>query len=280
MLGDPRAEAAMLSFFAEHLGIEHLEGAVPDSMGTEGIAERMREELHRVLIAAIFERPETRWRDLFDADATYLDATLAAHYGLSAPAGAGFSRVSLPPARRGLLALGAVAASHGHGGNTSPTLRGLFVRQRLLCGAIPPPPAGVATTIDTASGATARERLMRHATDPVCAGCHGRMDPIGLGLEQIDARGRFRMLEGAATIDPSGELDGLPFEDAGSLGELLRDHPETDRCLVRHLFRSAVGRAEVAAEEPTFGDLPSEGMTVRGMLAHVITSEGFRTFEP
>jgi len=280
MLRDPRAQAALLSFFDEHLGVEHLDAAVPDSMGTEGIAQRMREELHRVLTEAIFERPETRWRDLFDADATYLDPTLAAHYGLSAPAGAGFSRVALPAARRGLLALGAVAASHGHGGNTSPTLRGLFVRQRLLCGAIPPPPAGVATTIDTASGATARERLARHATDPVCAGCHGRMDPIGLGLEQIDARGRFRMLEGSATIDPSGELDGLPFEDAGGLGELLHDHPETDRCLLRHFFRSAVGRAEVAAEEPTFSDLPSGGMTVRDMLAHVVTSDGFRTFEP
>ena len=137
-----------------------------------------------------------------------------------------------------------------------------------------------ATTIDTSAGATARQRLSRHATDPVCAGCHGRMDPIGLGLEQIDGNGRFRTLEGGETIDPSGELDGLPFEDASSLGELMRDHPETDRCLVRHLFRSAVGRAEIAAEEPTFSTLPSEGMTVHDMLALVIVSDGFRTFEP
>jgi hypothetical protein len=280
MLRDPRARAALLAFFDEHLGLDHLESAVPDAMGTVGLAARMREELHRLLIDAIFEAPHTRWRDLFDADTTFVDATLAAHYGLPAPSAPGFSRVSLPPARRGLLTLGAVVASHGHGGSTSPTLRGLFVRQRLLCGAIPPPPAGVATTIDTGAGATARERLARHATDPTCAGCHGRMDPIGFGLEQLDARGTFRTHEGSAVIDPSGELDGLPFEDAGGLGELLRDHPETDRCLVRHLFRSAVGRAEIAAEEPIFAELPAAGMSVRDMLAHVITSDGFRTFEP
>jgi len=106
------------------------------------------------------------------------------------------------------------------------------------------------------------------------------MDPIGLGLEQLDARGLFRTHEGGVEIDPSGELDGLPFEDAGSLGELVRDHPETDRCLVRHLFRSAVGRAETRDEEPTFTHLPRTDMSVRDMLTYVILSEGFRTFEP
>ncbi|MBN8612955.1 MAG: DUF1592 domain-containing protein [Deltaproteobacteria bacterium] len=280
MLRDPRAERAMLSFLDEHLDVDHLEGGVPDEGSTAGIATRMREELHRVLAHAIFEAPETRWRDLFDADTTYVDAALADYYGLPAPGGSGYVATRVPDAQRGLLARGAVVASHGHGGNTSPTLRGLFVRTRLLCGVIAPPPAGVATTIESGSGATARERLARHATDPTCAGCHSRMDPIGLALEQIDARGLFRTHEGTALIDTAGELDGLPFEDAGSLGELMRDHPETDRCLVRHLFRSAVGRRESNAEEPTFSELPSEGMSVRDMLAHVITSEGFRTFEP
>lgn len=280
MLDDPRARAALIAFFDEHLGLDHLDGAVPSSMGTEGVAEAMRTEIHLVLEHAIFDEAPLRWRDLFDSDVTYLDAGLASYYGLPAPSAATFTEVRVPAAQRGLLARGAVAASHGHGGRTSPSLRGLFVRTRLLCGSIPPPPAGVATTIDTTAGATARERLARHATDTSCAGCHALMDPIGLGLEQLDARGVFRAREGSARIDPSGELDGLPFEDAGGLGEVLRDHPELDACLLRHLYRSAVGRAETRTETPLFVDLPPSGMTVREMLVRVVTSDGFRTFEP
>lgn len=279
MLRDPRARAAMLRFFDEHLGLDHLEESVPDVGDTAGLAPLMREETHRVLEAAIFDAP-TRWRDLFDSDVTYVDATLARHYGLPAPAGTGFAMVRVPPAQRGLLARGAVVSAHGHGGRTSPTLRGLFVRSRLLCGSIPPPPAGVATDIVAGSGATARERLSRHATDPSCAGCHGLMDPIGLGLEHFDATGVFRTHEGAALIDASGVLDGLPFEDAGAMGEVLRDHPVLDGCLARHLFRSAVGRIETSAEETLFEAraLPADP-SVLDLVVHVVSSEGFRFFD-
>jgi hypothetical protein len=278
MLRDPRARVAMMRFFDEHLGLDHLEEAVPDVGDTAGIAVLMREEAHRVLEAAIFDAP-TRWRDLFDSDVTYVSPPLATYYGLPAPSGSGWSEVRVPAAQRGLLARGGVVSAHGHGGRTSPTLRGLFVRTRLLCGSIPPPPAGVATEISSSLGTTARERLSRHASDPTCAGCHGLMDPIGLGLEQFDARGLFRTHEGTALIDPSGELDGLPFEDAGAMGEVLRDHPVLDSCLARHLFRSAVGRIETLDEEASLDAraLPADP-TVLDLVAVVVTSDGFRFF--
>lgn len=282
MLADARARTAVIAILMEHLDMDLLESSVLDAGDTAGLAVAMREEVRRVLEANVFDEEGSLYRDLFTRDTSYLNGALAAHYGLSTPTGASFELVSLPANRRGLLSLGAVVASHGHGGRTSPTLRGLFVRQRILCTDIPPAPAGVSTDIALSSGPTARDRLMRHSTDSSCAGCHLAMDPIGLAFEQFDVSASFRTQENGVDIDPSGTLDGSAFTDAVSIGMVVHDHPALDACLAKQLFRAAAGRRESMSEQATFRapQVPTTGLSVQDLILYVILSEPFRTFEP
>lgn len=282
MLADPRARTAIVDILEEHLDLKNLELAVPNSGETAGLASAMREEVRRVLEAVTFDEPSTRYRDLFTRDTTFVNGLLAAHYGLSAPTGTAFQSVTLPANRRGLLSLGAVLASHGHGGRTSPTLRGLFVRQRLLCGVVGSPPPGVGTELPMSSGATARERLALHVANESCAGCHLAMDPIGLSFEQFDSIAAFRTQENGANIDPSGDLDGAEFADAVSLGAAMASHPALDACLAKNLFRAATGRREAVSEESTFdfAMLPSGDLSIQDLISYVVLSQAFRTFQP
>jgi hypothetical protein len=281
LLEAPQARIAIVALFEEHLEIDRIEALLPDAGDTAGLAAAFREETRRVLEAAIFEE-RARFRDLFDRDTTFANETVAAVYGV-AHTGSGFVRTPLPESRRGILSLGAFLAAHGRGGETSPTMRGLFVRTRLLCESIDPPPAGVSTDLALGTGATARDRLEVHRRSPACASCHERMDPIGLGLEQFDGRGSFRRTEHGATIDPSGALDGLPFEDARALGEVLRDHPALDACLSRHLYRAALGRTESAGERPELERITAafvaRGGDVLELFRLIVTSDAFRSFE-
>jgi hypothetical protein len=106
------------------------------------------------------------------------------------------------------------------------------------------------------------------------------MDPIGLGLENFDAIGRFRATENDATIDPSGVLDGVSFADAAELGAAIGNHPDLGPCLTRSLFRYAVGDTETAGQESElaalFETFDSEGHRVRALLRALMLSPGFR----
>ncbi|MCA9572801.1 MAG: DUF1588 domain-containing protein, partial [Myxococcales bacterium] len=184
--------------------------------------------------------------------------------------------------RAGLLTHVSLLALLAHAGRSSPTLRGRFVREVLLCEEIPGPPANVdfSALEGTAAGPTARDRLTVHMGNPACAQCHEPMDPVGLGLEQFDALGAFRTEEAGAVIDPSGELDGDPFADAVGLGEALAAHPALAPCLVDTLWRAATGREAEPGEAPllTWYDarLAASGHSVRALLREIATSEAFR----
>ena len=183
---------------------------------------------------------------------------------------------------RGLLGQVATLGLHAHAVSTSVTRRGLFVREVLLCQETPLPPADVDTSIPEASAEapTMRERVERHLTDPACAGCHTMTDPIGLGLEQFDGIGRFRTEENGATIDPSGELDGVAYTDALGLGAALRVHPNTTACLVETVYTYAWGHDPDDAEDATV-DWFLEGFTLTehrllALLRDIASSEAFR----
>src|SRR5690606_23495111 len=122
-----------------------------------------------------------------------------------------------------------------HPGRSSPTLRGKFVREVILCQDVPPPPGNIDFSMfadDAAQNrSTARGRLEAHVASPACAGCHTLMDPLGLALEKMDGIGIERTTENGQPIDPSGEVDGEPFDDAPGLGERLAAHPRLAPCL-------------------------------------------------
>lgn len=229
--------------------LEKLPSAFPDFTPTLALA--MREETLLGLSGAVASQAD--FRSVFNSPKTFVDAELAKLYGVPGVSGSSFVEVELPAAsgRRGLLGQAALLSINAHASTSSPTLRGKFVRQTLLCQGIPAPPPNVDTTLpDASEAATARERFTVHRTDPNCAGCHQLMDPIGLGLENFDAIGQYRQSENGQNIDASGELDGTSFRDPAELADALAQHPELPECLSRTVFRYAWGRLESEADEP------------------------------
>jgi len=188
-------------------------------------------------------------------------------------------------ARAGLLTHVSLLALRSHPGRSSPTLRGKFVREVLLCTDVPPPPGDIDFSMFAEEGGanrrTARERLTVHQTNDVCGGCHSLMDPIGLGLEQMNGIGAYRETENGAAIDPSGELNGVSFADAADLGEVLSRDPGLGPCFVESLYRYAVGRdiepGEWAWLSTVEAELDRSGYRWRDLLRTIVLSDAFRT---
>jgi hypothetical protein len=192
-------------------------------------------------------------------------------------------RVTLPPERRGILSLAGVLALRAQPIDTSPTQRGLFIRTHLLCEHIPPPPPGVETTLPPPGGEirTTRDRVERHMSDDECAGCHSRMDPLGLPLEHFDGIGMYRPDHDGIAIDASGDLDGVTFDGAIGLADTLAADQRVSDCIVRQMFRHGLGHAEEVNQEISIVELSdayaSEGHSLRALLRAFLVSDAFRT---
>lgn len=212
MLADPKAQALTESFAAQWLQLRKLPDARPSIEFFPTFTPQLRRAMHDEA-ARFFDGLRTEDRsvlDLLDADYTYANADLARHYGISGVNGPELRKVKhTDPARGGVLGMGAVLAVTSHTSRTSPTLRGKYVLDVIL-GTPPPPPPPDAGQIDEGKKGkdvkTFRELLAQHATQPACAGCHAKIDPLGFGLENFDAVGRFR--KSSKDIDASGKLPG------------------------------------------------------------------------
>ncbi len=152
--------------------------------------------------------------DLFSTTKVVVNSELAQLYGLdTAGLGSGAFEVRSLPAdgpRIGILGKAGFLSQFANQKEGSPTLRGKFMRDALMCTPIPPPPGNVALELPEPPAdkpLTKRQRLEIHRTKPACAGCHSYMDPLGLPLETFDAIGRFRTTDHGLPIDPSGEFD-------------------------------------------------------------------------
>lgn len=292
LLSSPRARVGLRAFFTDTYGLYKLDALDKDPAQfphfNSELGALAREQTLRDLESLVFDE-QADFRTLFTRELTFVDRRLAALYGIRATQPEGFASARLPRegGRRGLLGQVSVLALHSHPVASSPTLRGKFVREVILCGDIPPPPAGVNTALPEPTGTTLtlRDRVAEHLGSPACSGCHALMDPIGLALESFDGVGRFRTVDNGAKIDPSTDLDGLAVADAWELGQLLHDHEAVPRCLVRHLYRYATGVAEPAASG---GDDPLSGLTERfaayeyrvaPMLIDLVVSPAFRRVE-
>ncbi len=227
------------------------------------------------------------YRDLFTTPKTFMSRPLGVVYKVPVQTRDGFEEYefSNDDPRAGLLSHISLLALYSHPGRGSPTLRGKFVREVLLCQDVPPPPGDIDFTdfadADTLTLPTARDRLAVHVSNAACAGCHALMDPIGLGLERMDGIGALRDSENGAPIDPSGDVNGAPFADAKGLGRALSRDPLLGPCFVSNYFRYAVGR-EVAAGESEFVDymserLESSGYLLRDLLRMIVLGDAFRT---
>lgn len=248
LLADERAVRGAKAFFSEMLVLDALDSLTKDPnifvyMSDELGASAQMETL--LGLEHLIFTEDGSYLDLFVTQTTFVDKTLAALYAVPAPEREGFGEVWMPEdgGRHGLLGHASFLLPNAHAVSTSATRRGIFVRDVLLCQPIPDPPADADTSIPEVSqdALTMRERIAVHLEDPVCASCHTLTDPIGLGLENFDGLGRWRMEENGATIDPSGSLDGVSFADAWGLSEAIAEHPSTAPCLVKTMLQYATG---------------------------------------
>ncbi len=255
MLESPRARVGLSNFFSDRLKLYELDHLSKDPTLFEHyntqLGDDAAEETLRLSERIVFD-DESDYRDIMTTRETFVNPRLAALYNIPAPAEKDFGHVELDPAdgRVGLLGHASFLNQHAHAVSSSATLRGKAVRKILLCQAIPVPPVDVDTSIPEPSGdtLTLRDRVAEHLTNPACAGCHQLTDPIGLGLENFDAIGRWRDTDHGKLIDASGELDSIEFGDAAELGEAIRNHPAFVPCIVKTLGRYATGRLETDDE--------------------------------
>ena len=192
---------------------------------------------------------------LLDADFTYVDATLAKHYGLPAVTGDGFQRVALTDRRRGgVLGLGATLMVTSYPLRTSPVQRGKWILDTLLDAGTPPPPPNTPTlpADDAPVGELSlRARLERHRRDKGCASCHAQIDPLGFALENYDVLGRWRSELHGQPIDSVGTLpDGTGLDGPIALKDaLLARKDDFVRTMAAKLLTFGVGRPMLAADE-------------------------------
>jgi hypothetical protein len=214
---------------------------------------------------------------LLSAPFTYGDPTLAGFYGGRAgPSENGVARIDLPPGQRaGLLTQGSFLATHAKEIQTDPVARGKFIRERILCQGINPPPANLMVTAPTITpGTTTRLRFKEHEANAVCAACHTLLDPVGLAFEHYDATGAWRDQEQGLPIDASGDLTSTdvagPFQGVVEMTTKLAQSSMVSQCFVRNWFRFAFGRAESAAEDPRIGTIAQSFAAAHGKVQDLL----------
>ena len=268
MLAEPRARAAVSSFFEQWTGSRRLAvttkstTAFPDF--TLELGSAMAAELP-AFVDHVLWSGDRSLKTLLTAPVAFVNAPLAAVYGVTAPAGSGaLQRVDLLASqeRSGILTQAGFLSVQAHPDQTSPVLRGKFVRSMLLCQPPSPPPPDIDVTIpDVTEAATARERLSGHlAAGASCSGCHTLMDPIGLAFEHFDAMGRYRDTEAGAALDVSGEITAATdpslagsFVGVRAMAEKLAASSQVRACMATQWFRYAAGRSEAEADECSLG---------------------------
>jgi hypothetical protein len=253
----------------------------------DSLRRAMIEEVEHFFAEVV--RKDSSIVSLIDADFTYLNETLARHYGIENVSGDHFRRVTLTDGKRGgVLTLGAVLTVTSSPDRTSPVLRGKWVLETLLGESPPPPPPdlkieripeGEKAEVE----ATLRVRLEHHRKDPLCSSCHQHFDPLGFALEHYDGIGRWRSRDtGGQDIDALGKLpDGREFDGISGLKALLRSElDELRRTLVEKLLTYALGRGLEFSDECTIRDIATATERSEdkfsGLIEGIVQSDAFQ----
>lgn len=306
MLQHPQARQALNEFVSQWLRFDRVLNVVRDrrlfQQFNSGLAVAMTEETRR--LAAHLAWNNQNFMEIYTARYGFLSTELAALYGFPAPAEQ-FGMVRFPAVsdRAGLLGQATFLTLTSKPGETSPTERGLFIREHFLCQKVPPPPPGVSASLPPLSEnkpMTSRERLQVHLSNESCASCHRLIDPIGFGLEKFDAIGRkreklaltFFAARGETDrkptkveleLDTKGRISGIPdsdFSTPAELGQVLASNAECQKCVVRQVFRYAMGRLETPSDRAVidkgFDDFKRSQFKFQQLIISLVTSKAFR----
>jgi hypothetical protein len=258
MLADPKAHALAENFAGQWLEIRRLESAQPDRERFPDFDEYLRTSMIKEteMFFQYVMRQDRSVLDFINGPYSFLNERLARHYGIAGVTGSEFRKVDLiGTGRSGIITHASVLAVSSYGNRTSVVLRGKWILENILNAPPPPPPANVPSLDEDAVGASAslRQQMEQHRKNPTCATCHTRMDPLGFGLENYDAVGAWRKMDGKFPIDPSGVLpDGRAFQGADGLKDILAANRDAfAECLAEKMLIYALGRGVTREDQPT-----------------------------
>ncbi|WP_084419915.1 DUF1592 domain-containing protein [Henriciella litoralis] len=251
MIASERVDHGVNAFFEDFMHLDGIDTLEKDNLiyraFNRAVAEDARDQVLKFIDYHLIER-DAPYTDIFTAKETFVTRPLGMIYQVPVASVDGWEKIKFEDddPRGGLLSHIGFSALHSHPGRSSATLRGIAVREQLLCQSVAPAPAAVNFTVvqevDNPEFKTARARLTQHRTDDACKSCHEFIDPIGLAMENFDGVGRLRMTENGEVIDVGGSIDGTDFVGVDGLGEVLSEHPATTSCLVEKMQKFATGR--------------------------------------
>ena len=297
MLQDERAKEALDDFVSQWMRFDRVIATGRDTRlyrFNRETAIAMTEETRRFIADLVWNDKD--FTEIYTAEYGYVNAELARIYGVPAPSKE-FDKVSFPAGseRAGLLGQALFLTLTASPSDTSPTSRGLFVREHFLCQHVADPPPGVSTNLPPVTQAkpqTNRQRLGMHVSDKTCAACHNVLDPIGFGFEKFDAVGTRRekaklvfypldrkSKEPPKTVeldlDTTGYVAGIAdsnFTSPVQLGSLLARTPECQECVVKQYFRYMSGRPETNADLPLIRKVTEEFRASKFRFQEMIVS--------
>ena len=287
MLADPKLERAVRAFFTEWLHLNELDGLNKDPTifkhFSADLGKMAREESLRLASWVVLDQ-DADIGLLLTARKTWVTRRLAALYNIQVPPKDGFMEVEIPDSsqRQGFLGQVSFLGLNSHPVSSSATLRGIFVREALMCDFVPAPPAGVNTSLPEPdpTAKTLRERLEVHMSAPACKGCHAFIDPVGFGMENFDGIGRWRETDNGAAIDASGDLDGDKFDDFRTLTTRIANSDKFSRCVPEKLITYALGHHYSAGESGAVKRLTDgfidKGRRVKTLMRDIALSDLFR----
>lgn len=249
LLRSPKANAAIVNFSRQWLMLFDFKDVTKDtnvySAFTSSVKAGMDEEFQQ-FVQSVLLGGATQFKDLYVSDYTFANAALADYYGLNG-ASISTSRIATNGERGGILKLGALLARQGKANDTSPVLRGVFVRKHLLCQPMPLPDATLEINIPLpVPGVSPRVRFSQHSADPTCKSCHQYIDDVGFGFDTFDGAGKA-----VANPDDVGVLTGLnaltapdthPFKGVHELSAILSDANSAAACMIENFQIYATGQ--------------------------------------
>jgi hypothetical protein len=287
MLDDPRATAMVTNFAGQWLHLRELADADKDPTiypaWKEELLPLFRQETERFV--ELVWKGDGKLDTLLSAPYTAVNGALAAFYGIKGVTGDDFRKVDVDPTQRaGLLTQASILAEKSGPDQSSPILRGVFVREQMFCQPLPsPPPSVEAKPPELNANQTTKERFAAHRSDPSCAGCHNLIDAVGFGLENYDATGAYRAKENGKPVDATGELVGTDvdgkFDGAIELSKRLVQSKAVESCMAQHWFNFAFGREKSAVDsctEETLGlAFAKAGGDLRQLMLATVQSDAF-----
>ena len=290
MLADTKAQSFVADFIEDWLDVNVLASRPKDAklyaMWNQDLASAMETEFRTFGTTAVLGTG--LFAELLTGNQSSVNQALATVYGVSGVTGTTPKAVTFDASQRGgILTLAGFLAVTGASDGSSPVRRGHAIYTRLLCGALPDPPANVPPPDPPMPGLTTRQRFEAHDMNACTGACHVAMDPIGYGFEHYDGIGAYRTTDQSLPVDSNGSimLDGKTqtFTDAVGLAKLLAESPAAQACFARQMTRYALNRWDTAADAASIESAVTRfkgTLNMRDLITGVATSRTFRYRTP